>query len=149
LLAVAATALAAGAAQVGGAKPTAKVTKVTVTEKEFKLTLSKASFKPGAYSFVVVNKGTVTHSLVISGPGLKGAKLKASLQPGRSSTLNVTLKDGKYTIWCPIDGHASSGMKVSLTVTAVGGTATPAPTSTTGGGGDEGGYGGYGGGYSG
>jgi plastocyanin len=147
VLAAAVAALAAGGvAYAAGTKPSAKATKVTVTETEFKLALSKATFKPGAYIFVVVNKGTVTHSLAVSGPGVKSARLKSNLQPGATGSLTVTLKNGKYTLRCPIDGHAASGMKLSLTVSTAGGQPTPAPASTTGTD-TTGGSGGYGSGY--
>lgn len=113
-------------------------TRVTVTEKEYKLLLSRTSFKPGKYTFVVVNKGKVDHSLSIVGPGIKLAQLKGELESGASRSLTVTLKSGTYALWCPIDGHAGLGMKLKIKVSGGGATSQPATTggtTTSGGGG--------------
>ncbi len=115
---------------------------INVTEKEFKITLSSRKVAPGKVKFVVKNVGKLTHGLDISGPGVKKAHTPL-IKPGKSATLTITLKSGKYTIWCPVPGHEAQGMKTTLT-----GTGTSATTSTgsTGGGGGGGGYGKGGGG---
>jgi plastocyanin len=100
-----------------------KRTTVTAVETEFKIKLSKATFSPGAYTFVAENKGNVTHALEITGPGLHDATTKL-LGPGKSAKLNVTLKKGKYDVFCPVPGHKALGMNVNIAVgTAVHATA--------------------------
>jgi hypothetical protein len=119
----------------------AKATRVTVTEREYKLTLSMAGkvvparrvFKPGAYLFVAVDRGKVAHSLAISGPGIKLKRIAGTVKPGGSRTLAATLKQGTYKLWCPLPGHAALGMRTTMKVAASSSTAPPPPpTSTTG-----------------
>ena len=61
-LAITGAALAGVAAMAG-----AKSARVTVTEVEYKLTLSRSHLAAGKTTFVVVNKGKLAHSLSISG----------------------------------------------------------------------------------
>ncbi len=49
-------------------------TVVKAVETDFHIALSKSTFSPGRYTFVAQNKGGVTHSLEITGPGLSDAK---------------------------------------------------------------------------
>ncbi|WP_370065566.1 hypothetical protein [Streptacidiphilus sp. MAP5-3] len=84
-------------------------------ETEFKLTLSTTAFKPGAYTFVAQNAGTVSHALAISGPGVPTHQTPI-LSPGGKADLSVTLKPGSYELWCPVDGHKALGMDTHITV---------------------------------
>jgi uncharacterized cupredoxin-like copper-binding protein len=108
-----------------------KRTTVTAVETEFKIKLSKTTFSPGAYTFVAENKGHVTHALEITGPGLHSPTTKL-LGPGESAKLKVTLKKGKYDVFCPVPGHKALGMNVNIAVgvavhaTATAGTSKPA-----------------------
>lgn len=90
-------------------------TTVRVTETEYKLTLPHMSFKAGAYHFVVSNKGKLTHSFEINGPAVHNRRA-GNIAPGSTASLNVTLKKGTYTLWCPIDGHRARGMHATLRV---------------------------------
>lgn len=56
------------ASPTGAAGPATTVT-ATETETEFKAALSQATFKPGTYTFTVVNKGKFPHNLTVAGPG--------------------------------------------------------------------------------
>jgi uncharacterized cupredoxin-like copper-binding protein len=54
------------------------------------------------------------HGIAIQGKGLdKDGKIVA---PGKTSKLTVSVKPGKYTFYCPEDGHRAAGMKGKLTV---------------------------------
>jgi len=112
-----------------------KVTKVIVSEKEYKLTLSQKSFKPGTYAFVAEDKGKVAHSLAIAGPDIRLKRIPGTIRPGASRTLTVTLTSGTYSLWCPVDSHAKLGMKLKLTVAGAATTTTTSTTTTGGGGG--------------
>ncbi len=132
--------VAAGAAAAALAVPagaTSSPTVVKAVETDFHIALSKSTFSPGRYTFVAQNKGGVTHSLEISGPGLSNAKAK-SISPGHSAKLTVTFKKGAYDIFCPVPGHKAMGMNVNI---VVGGAAT---TSRGGGGTATTSRGGYG-----
>jgi uncharacterized cupredoxin-like copper-binding protein len=84
--------------------------KITVQASEFKFTLSASSAKAGAVTFAVTNKGRAPHDFKI------GGKKTPLLNPGKSATLKVTLKKGKYPYECTVPGHAAAGMKGTFTV---------------------------------
>jgi uncharacterized cupredoxin-like copper-binding protein len=108
------------------AKPQAQATKVTVDETEFKLTTATTTFKAGQITFVAKNVGKIPHDLAIKGTSDK-TKL---IQPGVSAELTVTLKPGKYELYCTVPGHEAAGMKLNITVTS-GGRAPAAPSPST------------------
>jgi uncharacterized cupredoxin-like copper-binding protein len=121
----------------GGAGTSAGGTAVTVGETEFKLALSTTSFSPGAYTFKAVNNGAVAHSLEITGPGVQATT--PTLQPGQSADLHVTLQEGSYDVFCPVDSHKSLGMNVEITVgmggAGSGSQSSPSTVPSSGGGG--------------
>lgn len=140
IVAAALAASLAGAAFAGVvAHRSATVKTIHVTEKEFHISLSPKQGAVGPVRFVVKDTGKLAHALAISGPGVK-LKRTALIKPGKSATLAVTLKPGKYTLWCPVPGHAAQGMKTSLTVpgATTGGSSgagtTTTPATSTGGG---------------
>ena len=90
-------------------------TRVTVTETEYALKLSRSTFAPGTYTFVADNAGKITHALSIDGPGVEDAKTK-DVQSGQEATVTVTLKKGTYDVYCPIDGHKGLGMEQHIKV---------------------------------
>jgi uncharacterized cupredoxin-like copper-binding protein len=94
------------------ARPTvATGTTVSVTMKDFKFVLSKKTVHHGTVTFKLTNKGKVAHDFKIAG---KKSKL---VQPGKAGKLIVTLKKGKLTYKCTVPGHATLGMRGTLTVT--------------------------------
>jgi uncharacterized cupredoxin-like copper-binding protein len=90
-------------------------TTVNVTESEFKITLSQPTFKPGTYTFKVVNQGKFPHNLTIEGPGVDKTA-SPTLQGGQAGELTVTLKAGSYEFWCSVDSHKDKGMDMTVTV---------------------------------
>ncbi len=106
-----------------------KTSTVKAVETDFKIALSAKSFKPGNYVFVAENKGQTTHALEITGPGLHDKTTKL-LSPGQSAKLKVTLKKGKYDVFCPVPGHKALGMNVNLVVSTSGGNSSGAATVT-------------------
>lgn len=135
---------ASAPATTGGSSSSASAgggTKVTATLTEFHIALSMSSFKPGTYTFDAVNSGSVPHSLEINGPGVSDQSVSGDISPGSSGTLTVTLQDGTYDVFCPVDGHKSMGMDMTITVSGSGGgVSTGGGSSTTT---KSGGYGGY------
>jgi uncharacterized cupredoxin-like copper-binding protein len=100
---------------------------VDVTLTEFKVELSDTALQSGEYTFVAKNDGAIVHALEIEGPGVE--KKTATLEPGKSAELTVTLKQGTYEFYCPVDGHKDKGMKTEIRVGGSGGganTKTPA-----------------------
>ena len=83
---------------------------VKVTATEFKFALSPTSAKAGSVTFTLVNKGHISHDFSIAG------KKTPVIGPGKTATLTVTLKAGKYPYKCTVPGHAAAGMKGTFTV---------------------------------
>lgn len=129
-----ATALAGGALAAIAAHRSATVTKIPVTEKNFRIVLKKHSFAKGKVTFVIHNKSNTLHQFKIKGPGV--SKEINTINAGATKKLTVTLRKGTYAITCPI--HLSLGMKTSIKVGGASGTGGSGGTggTTTGGGGD-------------
>jgi plastocyanin len=131
---------AMGALALTGGSPAGASTKaitVKAIETDFHIALSKKSYSPGTYTFVAVNKGKTVHALAITGPGLKHADT-ADISAGQSVKLTVTLKDGKYDIFCPVPGHKMLGMNVNVTVKGAAAHTSGQTTPTTSGSGSGG-----------
>jgi uncharacterized cupredoxin-like copper-binding protein len=120
VLSAAATLLPAGAAArpLGVASPTRVPARIQVTEKEFTLTLSRQRVPAGPVIVEVVDFGMDSHDLIVQG-NVKGSKQVhfAQLAPGAHESKTLTLKRGKYTLWCSLPGHRKLGMVAPLTVT--------------------------------
>jgi plastocyanin len=93
----------------------ARGTVVNVTEKEFSIALSQATFTPGTYTFVVKDDGATSHNLNIKGPGVTNAAT-STISAGGSTSLTVTLKSGSYELWCSIGNHKANGMDMTIAV---------------------------------
>lgn len=108
---------------VAGAGPTsasttsaaAKGTPVSVVEKEFSISLTPGTLTAGTYSFTVHNEGSFAHNLNIQGPGVS-QQASATVAPGQSAVLTVTLQKGSYELWCSVDSHKDRGMDLALSV---------------------------------
>jgi uncharacterized cupredoxin-like copper-binding protein len=92
--------------------PKPQATTVQATETEFKIALASTSLKGGKITFDVKNGGKIEHDLAIKGTSDK-TKL---IPPGGSAELTVTLKPGKYELYCSVPGHEAAGMKLNVTV---------------------------------
>ena len=92
--------------------PKPAATKVPVSETEFKITLTSTDLKAGEITFEAKNDGKIPHDLAI-----KGTSDKTELiSPGGTAELKVTLKAGKYELYCTVPGHEAAGMKLNITV---------------------------------
>ena len=90
---------------------TTRTTTVTVKGGEFFFRLStKSVAKPEKVTFVFKNVGHVLHDFRIDG------KQTPLTSPGKTATLVVTFKKGKYPYKCTVPGHAQAGMKGVFTV---------------------------------
>jgi uncharacterized cupredoxin-like copper-binding protein len=87
-------------------------TKVPVSETEFKITIASTDLKAGEITFEVKNDGKIDHDLAIKGTGDKTELIPA----GGTAELKVTLKAGKYELYCTVPGHVEAGMKLIITV---------------------------------
>ena len=95
-----------------GAEATASGATVQVQEKEYKITLATTKVRHGVVTFVVKNVGKIPHDLTV-----QGGKHTASIGPGKTVKLTVTLKKGSHTLYCSVPGHRQLGMVTKLTAT--------------------------------
>jgi plastocyanin len=66
----------------------------------------------GKQSLTVVNAGKEKHALAIEGLDVRTPEVTA----GSSATLEVDLKPGTYTVYCPVEGHRGKGMSATVVV---------------------------------
>jgi plastocyanin len=89
---------------------------VSVKLSEWKVELSQASVAAGTVTFAITNAGSIPHGFEVEGKGIE--KEIATIQPGATDTLTVTLKPGTYEVYCPVgeDSHKKLGMEAHLKV---------------------------------
>ena len=108
---LAATAIAGGAlaATVGHRSTTS--TRITATERDYRIALSRRTAPAGRITFVVHNKGQTDHEFAVKGNGVR-KHIRGVIAPGKTKSLTVTLKRGTYTLYCALH----FGMKKTLKV---------------------------------
>ena len=76
-----------------------------------KFNKTKLSAKAGKVTLVMKNPGSSgqDHGIAVKGQGLD--KDGMIVHPGKTSTITVTLKAGRYSFYCPVLGHRGGGMK--------------------------------------
>ncbi|MFI6793025.1 cupredoxin domain-containing protein [Nonomuraea sp. NPDC050383] len=94
----------------------AEVTTVDVTMDDFSFTLPRHDLTSGSYTFRLSNEGESPHAMAIAGPGISGARRSATITPGQRTFLTVTLRPGRYEVWCPVDDHRALGMDTAFDV---------------------------------
>jgi uncharacterized cupredoxin-like copper-binding protein len=124
-------ALAAGYARSSeAASGTAATVKVTLDE--MRVGAAPLKIAAGRITFVARNAGSVDHEMVVvrrpSAGTLPLAGYKADehglnmgeiegIKPGKSGTLTLTLKRGRYLLICNVPGHYQLGMTTQITAT--------------------------------
>jgi uncharacterized cupredoxin-like copper-binding protein len=86
---------------------------------EFRLTLSRASVKAGRVLVQLQNRGEDDHDLrlqrITSKPDAPVARW-AVTKPGELAELTLSLRRGRYRLWCSLPGHRELGMKATVRV---------------------------------
>jgi uncharacterized cupredoxin-like copper-binding protein len=115
-----------------GAYAKVATSRVSVSEKEFKILPAAVSAKPGKVTFRIRNTGHLTHEFIVLKTNLapsklpvKGAKavlvgkvegrLKA-VAAGKIGHLTVTLPKGHYVLLCNLPAHYQAGQRAALVV---------------------------------
>jgi uncharacterized cupredoxin-like copper-binding protein len=107
---------------------------VAVTEVEYHITVPP-KLHAGPHTFVVKNRGTEPHELVVVRTDLAAAALPragakvdetssqldvaahtGALAPGATRSVSVTLKPGHYVVLCDLPSHYGLGMRVDVVV---------------------------------
>lgn len=106
-------------------------TTVNVRLNEFKLAASTATARAGFVTFVVRNVGKLDHSFVVLKTNAAPGKLQqrgnvavetgrvgkiASIKPGATKRLTLTLKPGRYVLLCNVALHYKAGQYAGLTI---------------------------------
>jgi plastocyanin len=81
---------------------------------QLKFLASSASATPGKVELRMQNKSSTPHDIAITGGGLN--QIGPVVTNGGTSTVSTSLKPGKYTFYCSVDGHRQAGMVGTLTV---------------------------------
>jgi uncharacterized cupredoxin-like copper-binding protein len=120
----------------GGDAGSSVIQTIQISEKEYSLNPSTITVpKPGTYKFDVTNDGQITHAFNIeeSGGGDENEAEAGNIDPGSHKTVEFTFSaDGKYEMYCPIDGHKDMGMAGTISVGgAAGGATTTNPEAET------------------
>jgi hypothetical protein len=120
--AVVALVLGCAAVASGGSAPAAGPSSLLVTENEFHTVLSRAQVPPGRAIIQLLNRGEDDHDLrlrrITRRSGAPVARW-ALTHPGELSELSLTLKTGRYRLWCSLPGHRALGMRATLRVLRV------------------------------
>jgi plastocyanin len=81
---------------------------------QLKFDKSSLNAKAGSVTITMDNPSSLPHAVAVEGNGVD--KDGETVQKGGKSTITVDLKPGKYTFYCPVDGHRAAGMEGTLTV---------------------------------
>jgi plastocyanin len=81
---------------------------------QLKFDKSSLDAKAGSVTITMDNPSPVAHAVAVEGNGVD--KDGETVNMGGKSSVTVNLKPGKYTFYCPVDGHEDAGMKGTLTV---------------------------------
>jgi plastocyanin len=109
---VAALAIVATGSAAGGQKLTLRAD----PDGALEFTKRTVNAKPGKATFTFINPSGsgVPHALEVEGKGIE--KKTPRLGPGKKASFSVRLKAGRYTFYCPVDGHRAAGMKGKVVV---------------------------------
>ncbi len=77
-------------------------------------TVSSATAPAGQLTLDTPNKSSTPHNISLEGPGV--SKQGPIIANGKTSSITVDLKAGKYTFYCSVPGHRQAGMQGTLTV---------------------------------
>jgi plastocyanin len=89
-----------------------------VTMTEYKFDPNTVSHASGKVVFWLVNSGTVAHDLAIRDSTGKTIATSELVSAGDSVEFDVNnIAAGTYTFYCTQQGHETSGMKGTLTIT--------------------------------
>lgn len=123
--------VAFGAIGVASVSAGQSATSLTVKLKEFKVIPATKTAKAGKVTFVVSNIGKINHELIVVKtdvpPGKleenakhrvseKGAVGEVEVHHGQTRKLTLTLKPGKYQLFCNLAAHYSAGQYTGFVV---------------------------------
>jgi uncharacterized cupredoxin-like copper-binding protein len=81
---------------------------------QLKFLASSATATAGQVTLQMKNSSSVDHDIAVTGGGVN--QISTIVANGASAKISVSLKPGKYTFYCSVDGHRAAGMVGTLTV---------------------------------
>lgn len=89
---------------------------VQATGREFRITLSRKTVRPGSLRVEFVNFGEDDHDLAITRKGSSFTRRMNELRPKQRDVSTFNVRRGSYIFWCTIDNHKRLGMRATLRV---------------------------------
>jgi len=102
----------AGTLALGGAAPA----RMQVVASEFSFTLSRSHLAAGQAVIELANFGQDPHDLRLQRIGARHIAGTPVVAPGSRAQLTVTLRPGRYSLWCSVADHRARGMRATLVV---------------------------------
>jgi hypothetical protein len=100
----------------GAAPAEAAPARLLVEAREFNLVLSRGSVRAGDAIVQLANRGEDPHDLRLRRIGGRGAGSIAETLPGELGEWEGRLRQGRYRLWCTLEGHRALGMRAVLRV---------------------------------
>jgi len=112
-----------------GGSVTTQAAPIAVSLSEYKIAPATITAPVGHVQLSVTNAGTMVHNLSVT----PGGKRTPDIPAGGTVTLDLgTLAAGTYQVECLVPGHADSGMKATLVVSADASASGSAASGSTG-----------------
>lgn len=90
---------------------------LSVSAREFSLTLSRPALAAGEVTIELRNRGEDPHNLVVSPAGSHTELAQIGTQaPLGVAEVDTRLAAGRYYLWCTLPGHEAAGMHAALEV---------------------------------
>lgn len=89
--------------------------KLSADKSALKFDKTSLTAPAGKITIVMTNPSMLSHNIAIEGNGLDTTG--PIVGHDGKSTVSASLKAGKYTFFCSVDGHRQAGMQGTLTVT--------------------------------
>jgi uncharacterized cupredoxin-like copper-binding protein len=98
------------------APPPPPPARVQVVAQEFRYSMSRQAIKAGPAIIELRNMGEDAHDLRLRRVG--GTRIYAwpNVQPGDAVDRELTLRPGRYVLWCAVADHRAQGMTATLVV---------------------------------
>jgi len=90
--------------------------RMLVEAREYSLTLSRTTVKPGPAIIQLAIRGEDPHDLAVRRLGAATVSKVAETLPGGVAEWRGKLKRGRYELYCTLPGHKKAGMRTVLTV---------------------------------
>ena len=90
--------------------------RLMVQADEYSLLLSRQSIVRGPARIQFINRGEDPHDLKLQRSGGTHAISISETRPGALAQANVSLRTGRYRLWCSLPGHRALGMRAKLRV---------------------------------